>query len=81
MTMDPNGGTMPQGYELEYYFYLNQRFVDVIGGYPVPTRPGYTFYAWERVDYPQDHTWEGDWGTQPYTFEHDVTLRAIWIPN
>ncbi|MBR4881953.1 MAG: InlB B-repeat-containing protein [Clostridia bacterium] len=81
MTMDPNGGTMPEGYELKYYFYLNQRFQDVIGGYPVPTRPGYTFYAWERVDYPHDHTWEGGWGTQPYTFDHDVTLRALWIKN
>ncbi len=81
MTMDPNGGTMPAGYELKYYFYPQQRFVDVIGGYPVPTRPGYTFYAWERVDYPHDHTWIGDWGTQPYTFDHDVTLRALWIQN
>ena len=81
MTMDPNGGTMPEGYELKYYFYPQQRFQDVIGGYPVPTREGYTFYAWERVDYPHDHTWEGGWGTQPYTFDHDVTLRALWIKN
>ncbi len=81
MTMDPNGGVMPEGYELKYYFYLNQRFQDVIGGYPVPTREGYTFYAWERVDYPQDHTWEDGWGSQPYTFDHDVTLRALWIKN
>ncbi len=81
MTMDPNGGVMPEGYELKYYFYPQERFVTVIGGYPVPTREGYTFYAWERVDYPHDHTWIGDWGTQPYTFDHDVTLRALWIKN
>ncbi len=81
MTMDPNGGVMPDGYDLIYYFYPQQRFVDVIGGYPVPTREGYTFYAWERVDYPHDHTWINDWGTQPYTFDHDVTLRALWIKN
>ncbi len=81
MTVDPNGGTMPAGYKTTYYFRPQQRFVDVMGGYPVPTRPGYTFVAWEWRPYASTHTWDDNWGTQPYTFGMDITIHAIWKKN
>ena len=77
LTFDPNGGTMPSGYTTTYYFEPDQKFVDVIGGYPTPTRSGYNFEGWRRVDWTQDF-WVGGWGTQPFTFGHDVTLKAEW---
>ena len=37
-----------------------EKFVDVIGGYPVPTRSGYAFEGWQRDDFvhssPQNHS-------------------------
>lgn len=56
MTVDPNGGTMPSGYKLKYYFRPQQKFQDVMGGFPVPTRPGYTFVAWQWIPYASTHT-------------------------
>lgn len=79
LTLNPNGGIMPEGYSTTYTFKADEKFVDVIGGYPVPTRQGYTFNGWLRDDWPLDHHWIDDWGTQPYTFGHDVTLSAQWI--
>ncbi|MBR5515080.1 MAG: InlB B-repeat-containing protein [Clostridia bacterium] len=81
MTLDPNGGTMPAGYSTTYEFRLNQKFIDVIGGYPVPTKAGCTFNGWLREDWPNDHHWTQGWGSQPYSFGHDVTLIAQWIEN
>ncbi|MBR4881278.1 MAG: InlB B-repeat-containing protein, partial [Clostridia bacterium] len=77
MTLDPNGGTMPAGYTTTYYFSADEKFVDVMGGFPVPTRSGYTFDGWRRLDWTQD-MWDDKWGSQPYTFGHDVTLQAEW---
>ncbi|MBE6686811.1 MAG: hypothetical protein E7591_06210 [Ruminococcaceae bacterium] len=81
MTLDPNGGTMPEGYKTQYSFRLNEKFVDVIGGFPEPTKPGATFNGWMREDWPYDHHWTESFGSQPYTFGHDVTLVAQWIEN
>lgn len=81
MTLDPNGGTMPAGYKTQYSFRLYEKFVDVIGGFPVPTKAGATFNGWMREDWPYDHHWTGAFGSQPYTFGHDVTLVAQWIEN
>ncbi|MBE6686945.1 MAG: hypothetical protein E7591_06900 [Ruminococcaceae bacterium] len=77
LTFDPNGGTMPQGYSTTYTFEPDQKFVDVIGGYPVPTRSGYAFEGWRRTDWTQDF-WVDSWGTQPFTFGHDITVKAEW---
>ena len=77
MTLDPNGGTMPAGYTTTYYFSADEKFVDVMGGFPVPTRNGYTFNGWRRLDWTQDF-WDDKWGSQPFTFGHDVTLQAEW---
>ena len=81
MTLDPNGGTMPAGYKTQYEFRLYEKFVDVIGGFPVPTKAGATFNGWLREDWPNDHHWTEAFGSQPYTFGHDVTLVAQWIEN
>ncbi len=81
LTIDPTGGTMPAGYDLKYYFYPQQKFVNILGGFPVPTRPGYTFYGWEWRPHADNHTWVDGWGTQPYTFDMDITIHAIWIKN
>ena len=77
LTFDPNGGSMPSGYTTTYYFSPDAKFVDVIGGFPVPTRNGYSFDGWRRVDWQQD-MWDDTFGTQPFTFGHDVTLKAEW---
>ncbi len=77
LTFDPNGGSMPSGYTTTYYFTPDAKFVDVIGGFPVPVRNGYSFDGWRRVDWTQD-MWSDSFGTQPYTFGHDVTLKAEW---
>ncbi|MBR5514580.1 MAG: InlB B-repeat-containing protein [Clostridia bacterium] len=77
LTFDTNGGTMPQGYSTTYTFEPDQKFVDVIGGYPVPTRSGHVFEGWRRTDYTTDF-WVSSWGTQPYTFGHDITVKAEW---
>ena len=77
LTFNTNGGTMPSGYSTTYEFSADEKFVDVIGGYPVPTRSGYAFEGWQRDDYTNDF-WTGSWGTQPYTFGHDITVNAVW---
>ncbi|MBE6574496.1 MAG: hypothetical protein E7652_08935 [Ruminococcaceae bacterium] len=77
LTFDTNGGTMPSGYSTTYTFEPDQKFADVIGGFPIPTRTGHTFNGWRRVDWTQDF-WTDTWGTQPFTFGHDVTLKAEW---
>ncbi|MBE6686927.1 MAG: hypothetical protein E7591_06805 [Ruminococcaceae bacterium] len=77
LTFNLNGGTMPSGYETSYTFEADQKFEDVIGGFPVPTKSGYTFAGWQRADYASD-LWDDGWGTQPYTFGYDITLNAVW---
>ena len=77
LTFDPNGGSMPSGYTTTYYFSADEKFVDVIGGFPFPTRNGYSFDGWRRVDWTQD-MWDDTFGSQPFTFGHDVTLKAEW---
>ena len=77
LTFDVNGGTMPAGYKTTYEFSADEKFVDVIGGFPVPTRSGYQFEGWRRLDWTSDF-WTTKWGTQPYTFGHDITLQAEW---
>jgi len=77
LIFDLGGGEMPEGYNLKYTFIQDELFVDIIGGYPVPTRSGYIFAGWRRTDWKSDF-WVDGWGTQPFTFGHDVILRAEW---
>ncbi len=77
LTFDTNGGKMPSGYSTTYNFEADEKFIDIIGGYPVPTKSGYIFEGWRRTDWTSDF-WVGGWGTQPFTFGHDVTLKAEW---
>ncbi len=74
LTFDPDGGVMPEEYDLQYVFNGEYRFDEVIGGFPVPTKEGYRFAGWER----DADLWTDGWGTQPYTFNSDVTLTARW---
>jgi len=76
LTLDTAGGTMPSGYSTTYTFKADQKLVDVIGGFPVPTRTGYTFGGWKRGT--SSDLWTDGWGTQPYTWGQDITITAQW---
>ena len=76
LTLDPNGGTMPAGYSTAYTFTQDQLFADVIGGFPVPTKSGYVFEGWKRGT--SSDLWTDGWGTQPYTFNQNITITAQW---
>ncbi len=77
LTIDVNGGTMPSGYKTTYKFLQGQLFADVIGGYPVPTKDDYDFLGWRNANYEADF-WEYNWGTQPYTYSGNITIKAEW---
>ena len=77
LTLDLDGGVMPDEYETEYTFVGDARLTDVIGGFPEPTKEGFNFIGWQREDYDPDF-WKDGWGTQPYTFGRDITVVARW---
>ena len=77
LTFNLNGGKMPSGYTTSYEFLADEKFVDVIGGFPVPTKANYEFKGW-RWSEDSGHYWTDGWGTQPYTFGKDITLDAVW---
>ncbi|MBR5515521.1 MAG: InlB B-repeat-containing protein [Clostridia bacterium] len=79
LTLDTAGGSMPSGYSTTYVFKLNEKFSDKIGGFPIPTRTGYTFTGWKRGT--SSDLWSNSWGTQPYTWEQDITITAQWTAN
>ena len=78
LTLDPNGGKMPDGYSTTYSFTQDEKFIDVIGGFPIPTKDGYDFTGWMRENWASDF-WTDGWGTQPYTFDFDVKLIAQYV--
>ena len=77
--LDPNGGELSEEFDTEYTFYGDQRFNDIIGGFPVPVREGYDFAGWKNTLEGTSDCWTGGWGTQPFTFGSDITLEAQWI--
>ncbi len=77
LTLDPDGGNMPEGYGTTYIFQADEKFVDIIGGYPIPTKEGFDFVGWQRSDWSSDF-WIDGWGTQPYTFGYNITAIARW---
>ncbi len=80
LTFNPNGGTMPEGYATTYEFLADEKFIDVIGGFPVPTKEGYEFAGWQWANR-SDHFWTDGWGTQPYTFDQNITVDAVWTTH
>ncbi len=78
LTFNVNGGKMPSGYSTTYEFLADEKFVDVIGGFPVPTRSGYEFAGWKNTLAGTSDLWDDGWGSQPYTFGADITLQAQW---
>ena len=76
LTFNPNGGTMPEDYATTYEFLADEKFIDVIGGFPVPTKEGYEFAGWQWANR-SDHFWTDGWGTQPYTFDQNITVDAV----
>ena len=77
LTFNPNGGTMPEGYSTTYEFLADEKFSEVIWGFPVPTKEGYEFKGWQWNNM-SSHFWTDGWGTQPYTFGQNITLDAVW---
>ncbi|MBQ3182040.1 MAG: InlB B-repeat-containing protein, partial [Clostridia bacterium] len=80
LTFNTNGGTMPEGYYTTYEFLADEKFVDIIGGFPVPTKEGYEFAGWQWANR-SDHFWTDGWGTQPYTFDQNITVDAVWTTH
>ena len=80
LTFNPNGGTMPEDYATTYEFLADEKFIDVIGGFPVPTKEGYEFAGWQWANR-SDHFWTDGWGTQPYTFDQNITVDAVWTTH
>ena len=66
LTFDTAGGSMPSGYSTSYSFKHEQKLSEVIGGFPIPTRAGYTFNGWKFTT--SGEHWVDGWGTQPYTW-------------
>ncbi|MBR4881971.1 MAG: InlB B-repeat-containing protein, partial [Clostridia bacterium] len=81
LTFNVNGGKMPSGYSTTYEFLADEKFADVIGGFPVPTRSGYEFAGWKNTLAGTSDVWTDGWGSQPYTFGADVTLQAQWTAH
>ncbi|MBQ3184096.1 MAG: InlB B-repeat-containing protein [Clostridia bacterium] len=81
LTFNVNGGTMPSGYSTTYEFLADEKFVDVIGGFPVPTKSGYEFAGWKNTLAGTSDIWDDGWGSQPYTFGADITLKAQWTAH
>ncbi|MBR6514648.1 MAG: InlB B-repeat-containing protein [Clostridia bacterium] len=77
LTFNTNGGTMPEGYVTTYEFLADEKFSEVIWGFPVPTKEGYEFKGWSWSE-DSGHFWTDGWGTQPYTFGKNITLDAVW---
>lgn len=75
LTFDAAGGIMPGGYLESYIVQSDEKFVDVIGGFPVPTKEGYRFKGWRNSSYAADF-WTDGWGTQPFTYGKNITLVA-----
>ena len=84
LTFDPNGGTMPSGVSLTYKFEAEEKFVDVIGVFPIPTHPdsNMEFYGWrwsKAGEDTNDFRWTDGWGSQPYYESFgDATFIADW---
>ena len=76
LTLDPDGGIMPDGYSTVYFFRYGERFVDVIGELPIPAKNGYLFKEWRNLS--TGEYWLNIWGTQPYIYDTDITLTAVW---
>lgn len=82
LTFDPNGGIMPSGVSLTHKFEANEKLIDVIGIFPIPTRDGYEFYGWRWSEAGYDtssYRWTDGWGSQPYYEDFgDATFIADW---
>ena len=94
LTFELDGGTMPANYTTSYEFKEGELMVNVIGGFPVPTKSGYDFYGWRWTKAGYDtrsYRWTDGWGTQVYAFwdadnnRQDVyvnaTLIADWVDH
>ncbi len=73
ITLDPNGGTLSDDEELEFYRGEEEK----IGKLPTPIRKGYTFLGWYDVD---DTTLE-EKITRSFEVEYDMDLIAQWQRN
>ncbi len=80
LTFNTNGGTMPDGYSTTYTMREGELFNTKLGGFPTPTRPGYSFTGWTTTAEPGSN-WSTGWGTQPYTWTANVTMVANWESN
>ncbi|MBQ4560895.1 MAG: InlB B-repeat-containing protein [Clostridia bacterium] len=81
LTFDTDGGAMPAGYQSSYIFYADEKFQDIIGGFPIPYKEDHDFLGWRNQAAGTADFWENSWGTQPYTFGANITLKAEWQYN
>ncbi|MBQ4561398.1 MAG: InlB B-repeat-containing protein [Clostridia bacterium] len=79
LTFDLNSGTMPSGYSTTYKFKYGQTYASVIGGFPIPTRTGYSFEGWLHSASGTQFT--DTWGNNYYALKANGTFEAVWTAN
>ncbi len=83
ITFDPNGGTMPSGYTTNPYpVKFKASISNAVGGYPIPTKEGYTFKGWTAYkDMVYEYFWskETQWTSYPnFELYLDAVMVAEW---
>ena len=77
VTLDADGGELPEGFDTTMYPQSGSQFE-----LPVPTKYGYVFVGWTRVEIQEDGTEvEVDGNAvlaSPITITGDITLKAVW---
>lgn len=80
VTLDADGGELPEGFDTTMYPQSGSQFE-----LPVPTKYGYAFVGWTRVEVQEDGTEvEVDGNAvlaSPITITGDITLKAVWVQN
>ena len=79
LTFDLNSGTMPSGYSTSYSIKYGQTYTSVIGGFPIPTRTGYSFDGWCHTS--SGTTFTSSWGNNYYALQSNGTFEALWTAN
>ncbi len=87
---ETNPATQETGYALSYGIAKGDSIATIVGGFPVPTRPNYTFKGWgmtvkqinpetgKEEDVLKTFTPEEGWGDTVHQYEMDVQIVANW---
>lgn len=82
MTLDPNGGTLPSGYNTTYQVAYGTAFKDICA-FPEATKTGYYVDYWmcyNGASYIGNYT-EDDWNSKAYNAHFNATMVAHYAPE